>query len=133
MSAPAVKPQFRHNCDRCIFLGARPGADFYFCPSNRGGGSVLARTSHRPHDYASIPSDLIRADSLFLDRDGDPLADAYDLAVGAGLLEDVRDEELDPHELHEGTFGWGVDEPLDPYEAHEAAHGWPRPGRRRRR
>lgn len=52
------KPRFKHDCDRCIFLGQLkergeqdPTADIYFCPSRFP--TVLARYSCKDSDYSS--------------------------------------------------------------------------------
>jgi len=51
------KPNFKHDCDRCVFLGEVVAggklADLYFCGQSGGLPTVIARYSDEGSDYAS--------------------------------------------------------------------------------
>jgi hypothetical protein len=46
-------PQYKHDCNRCVFLGRFKAVDLYFC--NQGGSipTVIARYSSEGPDYTS--------------------------------------------------------------------------------
>ncbi len=46
-----MEPVFRHDCDRCIFLGHFEGRDLYYC--HHGIPTVIARHSDEGPDYQS--------------------------------------------------------------------------------
>lgn len=83
MSTPA--PAYRHDCEKCVFLGSSDGNDLYFCPSALG-GSVLARYSSKPHEYASSDAGIwIRAG--WPEREpSHPLSVAIEVAQSRGLV-----------------------------------------------
>jgi hypothetical protein len=48
------KPLFRHDCDKCVFLGTLNRKDLYVCPiGDKQIGTLVARASSVPSDYAS--------------------------------------------------------------------------------
>jgi hypothetical protein len=51
------KPQYTHDCDKCIFLGIhRNGdeiSDLYYCKQNIGAPTVIARFGNYGADYTS--------------------------------------------------------------------------------
>lgn len=54
------RPQFQHDCDKCLFLGHYDGFDVYICiASNNGDGSIIARHGDDGPDYASTPIKLL--------------------------------------------------------------------------
>jgi len=46
------KPRFKHDCDRCAFLGHHNDADLYYCSAGCT-LTVIARWSSKPSDYTS--------------------------------------------------------------------------------
>jgi len=59
-----MKPKFKHDCDRCVFLGGFTRSassikgnpqrvDLYYCP-DAVGGTVLSRESDEPSNYTSV-------------------------------------------------------------------------------
>jgi hypothetical protein len=70
-----MKPKFKHDCERCTFLGNFKGFDLYFCPQTPNLPTVLARFSNEGADYVSgIYSDIA------------PLNEAKKRAKERGLL-----------------------------------------------
>lgn len=59
MKLPTERPRFRHDCERCTFLGRfvsedlPAGCDLYFCLQVADFPTVLARTSDNPLSYIS--------------------------------------------------------------------------------
>jgi len=56
-------PVYRHDCNACVFLGHYEEKDLYYCPGGPGGtgGTVIARASGKPSDYASgLPFGKVR-------------------------------------------------------------------------
>lgn len=47
------KPLFRHDCDKCTFLGRHAGHDLYFCPQGGLVPTVIARFGDDGPDYVS--------------------------------------------------------------------------------
>lgn len=57
-------PVYAHDCDACVFLGHYEERDLYYCPGELG-GTVIARASGKPSDYASgLPFGRMRLGSL---------------------------------------------------------------------
>jgi hypothetical protein len=100
-----MKPRFKHDCDRCIFLGAMEiiplpiesghlyrkrtkSVEVYFCPGGRGRerteGSVLLRYCSKPSGYASTC--VFAGKALGYETNPDT-AKAFDLAINAGLVD----------------------------------------------
>ena len=48
------KPKFKHDCDKCLFLGHYRGYDCYICP-NKDNGTLVARNGNDGTQYASVP------------------------------------------------------------------------------
>lgn len=57
----AVRPHFKHDCDKCEFLGRNDtlNRDFYYC-DGESGVTLIIRHSHEPSDYASFSLHLAR-------------------------------------------------------------------------
>lgn len=54
-------PRFKHDCEKCQFVGTFEGCDGYVCVSpNRtfGAGSVVVRYGDDGPDYASVPMEI---------------------------------------------------------------------------
>jgi hypothetical protein len=51
------EPIFRHDCERCVFLGTcqyeERDYDLYFCKQGHFFPTIIARGSSDPHDYTS--------------------------------------------------------------------------------
>lgn len=71
------KPQYKHNCDKCRFLGPHEDLDLYFCLQGGGLPTVIARYGDNEPDYKS---GLHTADY------DDDLGEARKRAVEAGFL-----------------------------------------------
>lgn len=56
-------PKFKHDCDKCEFLGTFEGHDLYVCLSKtRAMSSIIARRSSEGSDYmSSIPEHASRS------------------------------------------------------------------------
>ncbi len=50
--------KFKHDCDRCMFLGHFGGYDVYRCNQKVLGVTYLARCSDDPGDYSSYPKEI---------------------------------------------------------------------------
>ena len=46
-------PRFKHDCDRCVFLGEHRAHDLYFCEACAGGPTVIARYGSEGKQYTS--------------------------------------------------------------------------------
>jgi hypothetical protein len=73
----SASPRFKHDCDRCVFLGDYRAHDLYFCEACAGGPTVLARYGSEGKQYTS-GLELAAFDPL--------LAEARERAVRRGLL-----------------------------------------------
>lgn len=74
--ATSDKPRFKHDCDRCVFLGKYDphgggSYDLYFCADD-GGGTVVARYDNHGADYTSHRVETIRP--MLKKHDKHPLA-----------------------------------------------------------
>jgi len=54
-----ITPQFKHDCEKCVFLGQdtdqdKNNLDMYFC-SQDGMPTIIARASDIGEDYSSYP------------------------------------------------------------------------------
>ena len=82
MSTSASRsPRFKHDCDRCVFLGEHQAHDLYFCEACAGGPTVIARYGSEGKQYTS-GLELAAVDPL--------LAEARERAVHRGLLSPRR-------------------------------------------
>jgi len=65
-----MKPQWKHDCTACTFIGAmfmhNKTADWYVC-----GDTVLARMSDEGSDYWSMPTDIVEDDRYLTAQDAD--------------------------------------------------------------
>ena len=58
--------RYKHDCDKCVYLGEYGDADLYFC-NQSGIKTVIARYSDEPSDYisgmefTSVNKDLMEA------------------------------------------------------------------------
>lgn len=79
-----MKPQHKHDCDRCEFLGRdeKTAGDLYYCPNPRE-ASLICRLSSEPSDYLSFPVTVLEAN---FDSSDSPLKRAYRLAAERGFL-----------------------------------------------
>lgn len=50
--------KWRHDCDRCIYIGAAHDREVYYCPGSLL-GSWLARYGDEPWEYASYPTTVL--------------------------------------------------------------------------
>ena len=49
-----MKPKYKHDCSKCVFLGRYAKADLYVCPAEGNIiDTVIARFSSDPPDYIS--------------------------------------------------------------------------------
>ena len=51
-----VRPRFRHDCDKCVWIGQYENFDCWYCPpvkTNPFGGDIILRTSSEPSEYHS--------------------------------------------------------------------------------
>jgi hypothetical protein len=73
--------RFRHDCDRCIFLGEVGPHDLYICPPNETWrrASVVARYGDEGFDYTSMPVEYAEINPV--------LAFALRLARQRGLVQ----------------------------------------------
>lgn len=81
-------PKWEHDCDCCLFLGTFNNADLYFCPSDMGIPTVIARLSSEPSDYAS--GEMIGRTESYPTATHRELRVAWLIAKDCGL---VKDEE----------------------------------------
>lgn len=68
------KPNYKHDCNECIYLGSNELTDFYFHINNiteKSHTSLIARYSSKPSDYFSMPlntcKDLLEAEEIEAD------------------------------------------------------------------
>ena len=55
------KPLYKHDCEKCVYLGSAQEKDFYFCnKSLAGGDSLIIRLSDKPSDYLSMPVEVAK-------------------------------------------------------------------------
>lgn len=45
--------QYKHNCDKCVYLGTFNQFDLYYCNQEVLGPTVVARYGNLPHEYLS--------------------------------------------------------------------------------
>ena len=74
--------RYKHDCDRCIYLGRWEEYDLYFCAYDLLGPTVIARFGSDGPDYASG----LRVASMIPE-----LAEARTRAIAAGLLPAIVD------------------------------------------
>ena len=78
MATDSLPPtRYKHDCDRCIYLGRWDEYDLYFCADDLLGPTVVARYSSHGPDYASG----LRVAAMIPE-----LAEARTRAIAAGLL-----------------------------------------------
>ena len=78
-----VKPKFKHDCNKCVFLGNFNGADLYYCGQDGSIPTVIARTG-RDSRYQS---GMVFAGIPFLSSEVRPeLRVAYLIASDSGLI-----------------------------------------------
>ena len=82
----ALVIRFHNDCDRCVFLAASDSHDFYYCPRENimGTETVIARYGNEAPEYQS---GILIAKKLSQDKQDDPLAMAYRLAVEMEYIE----------------------------------------------
>lgn len=57
-----MKPKFKHDCDKCEFVGHFFNHDVYFCGNSMvKSNTIVARASDEGPDYASTPFRLAKA------------------------------------------------------------------------
>lgn len=56
-----ITPKFKHDCDKCRFVGRLEGKDAYICTS-----SVILRYGDDGHEYDSVPKELAEGNMLSL-------------------------------------------------------------------
>jgi hypothetical protein len=79
------KPQFKHDCEDCTFLGRYrchdlrwpPDYDLYYCLQGGGSPTVIARYDDEGSHYFS---------GIVFGNNGSPLKEAYERAKAKGLL-----------------------------------------------
>jgi len=81
-----MKPQHKHDCNNCIFLGTYEDKDLYFCTQ---GMSIPTVTSRNSSDGADYISGLSFADPVFDMKD---LFEAKMRAIEKGLLKPEKDD-----------------------------------------
>lgn len=55
------KPLYKHDCEKCVYLGSAQEKDFYFCnKSLTGRDSLVIRLSDKPSDYLSMPVEVAK-------------------------------------------------------------------------
>ena len=69
-------PRFTHDCDRCVFLGHQDDHDHYYCASDFGGATIIARYDDDGPDYVSG----------IVFKDTYPLDITWSLAKARGLV-----------------------------------------------
>ena len=56
-----AKPIYKHDCEKCVFLGSAQEKDFYYCSKSLiGRDSLVIRLSDIPSDYLSMPVDVAK-------------------------------------------------------------------------
>lgn len=86
-----MKPRFKHDCDRCRFVGhlsiqdTGGTGDVYVCPSERIEPTILVRYSDDPPDYSSMAL-FDSARRMFEQYPESTLAQAYAMARRKKLI-----------------------------------------------
>ena len=73
-------PCYEHNCSACVFLGRYGTYDLYACVPKEKMTTVVARYDNEPSEYSSGIEFANGTDS--------PLSEAFERALGAGLIPD---------------------------------------------
>ena len=55
------KSLYKHDCEKCVYLGSAQEKDFYFCNNSlTGSDSLVIRLSNKPSDYLSMPVEVAK-------------------------------------------------------------------------
>ena len=109
-------PKFKHDCDKCQFLGTEHNHDLYICASRMIPGlgpSVVARFGNEGPDYTSMPWGIIEQT-----MEQGPVPEA--VMGGVHIVEEIMVNTLRPRsqEFRPFLFAHGTSKVLDKISAH---------------
>jgi hypothetical protein len=80
-----AQPQFKHDCEKCIYLGRTDKADFYFCRKHE---DVIVRHSSEGPDYSSMDFEtlnILKSKKMMPKRFEKPFS-IVEVALGHGIF-----------------------------------------------